>query len=88
LILEGAYAVGKSIRKSSIRLPDLSWAVNQRGFFPRQTRSAALSGESGTYAAVCGVILLELPTCADLCVREALAGYGPRLELGPGIGRQ
>jgi hypothetical protein len=35
LKLQVAYAAAKTIRKSSIRFPDLSCAVNQRGFFPR-----------------------------------------------------
>ena len=35
LNIEGGYAAAKSIRKSSIRFPDLSCAVSQRGFFPR-----------------------------------------------------
>jgi hypothetical protein len=35
LKLQVAYAAAKTIRKSSIRFPDLSCAVSQRGFFPR-----------------------------------------------------
>jgi hypothetical protein len=35
LKLQIAYAAPKSIRNSSIRFPDLSCAVSQRGFFPR-----------------------------------------------------
>jgi hypothetical protein len=45
LNLEAAYAVVKSIRKSSIRFPDLSCAVSQRGFFPRPAQVSDGSAE-------------------------------------------
>jgi hypothetical protein len=35
LKLRAGYPAARSIRKSSIRFPDLSCAVSQRGFFPR-----------------------------------------------------
>jgi len=52
--LEGAYAVANQIRKSSIRFPDLSCAVSQRGFFPRPAQVSDGSAGFLYFGKTCG----------------------------------
>jgi hypothetical protein len=54
LKLEGAYAVAKSIRKSSICFPDSSCAINQRGLFPRPAQVSGGSAGFLSFGKACG----------------------------------